>query len=1213
MTAPLKIRDLFVTDVTRDIPPVVYFHEQNPQKVATEVSEYIITGGWPAEHPNHRRVPEGIHEQYVRLLDAISGELDTPGGPSLPTAWISGFYGSGKSSFAKLLGLALDGMALPDGLSVAEALLRRDTSPKAAELRAAWERLRKKVDPIAAVFDVGGVARDGEHVHSTAVRQVQRRLGYCTTEPLVADFELRLERDGEWARFESAAQRVLGKPWSSVKDKALAEEEFSLVMHELHPERYADPMAWFAARAGTHARRESPEEAVAAIGDMIGFRQPNATLFLVVDEVSQYVLSNKDRVDRLRAFASELGARLKGRVWLLALGQQKLDEEADDSFLVWAKDRFPPKLRVHLAATNIRDVVHKRLLQKTPAGEAQLRALFDTHRADLKLFAYGCEDVSPDEFVEVYPMLPGHIDLLLQITSALRLRSSRAQGDDQAIRGLLQLLGELFRSQHLADLDVGALVTLDRIYEVQHTALDADVQASMARVLDKCSDDATGLLVRVAKVVALLELIQDAVPTEAKLVAQCLFDRLDRGNQESTVNDALEELRRRNLIGYAPKTGYKLQSSAAEEWERERRDVGAPREAIVALVQEGLKKAIAVPERPRLMGRPFPWAAVFSDERHANDVVLLDPRDDAAVRVDFRYLSSKESAESNWVRRSAESMFENRIVWLSGDRDAVEGLCRDLFRARRMVERYRPRRESLSAARKLLLTQEENNVDDLSDALRKAVEATWMSGQIYFRGQQTSPAQESASFAVAMEKVGNSAVKDIFTRFDPIQLDPSELAQVLDTDIPNGVSRKYTLEALGLLELDAGRYVPACSGTIPRRVLEHIEHDKGVSGANLLAAFGRPPYGYAASVVKACVAVLLRASKVSIEPDGAGEITSVRDFGFRELFEKDRSFKRATIFPAGEDEIGAQGRARICKFFQEQLGHSMNREDGPIADAVAALFPGIAGRLRNVLTVLSRLPDAPEPPRELDQLQDVLERCLGSVRQTRPTVKLLKRHLDALRDGVRTLDIYHAELTEEAIDAVRTAHQVRSIELAQLQAIGVDKTDIDAARTRLGTQFDSAKPWRDIASVAPDIDTIRAAYRGERERLLRWQEGQVEAVRARLKGRAGFSTLTAEQSQHVLRPIVEAQTYTTPDAIAPSLAALRDPFLLALQRAEDDANARLDAVLSEGDGRSVVPCALSERLRHREVASEAELDALLADVRDAVLPYVRDGKRVRIT
>ncbi|NOY28205.1 MAG: BREX system P-loop protein BrxC, partial [Oligoflexia bacterium] len=405
----LLIRDLFLSDVTRDIPPVVYFHEQSPEKLQDEVSEYIITGGWPDGHPNHRRVPNGIHEQYVRLLRNIALELDKKGGPELPTAWISGFYGSGKSSFAKLLGLSLDGVALPDGRSLADALLKRDTSPRGDELRDAWATLRQKIDPISVVFDIGGVARDNEQIHAAAVRQVQARLGYCSTEPLVADFELSLERDGQWSRFEQVAAQTLGKPWSDVKDKALAEEDFSLVMSVLYPERYTDPMSWFTSRAGTHVRSESPEEAVRAIGDMLTYRSPGSTLFLVVDEVSQYVLSHKDRVDRLRAFTSALGANLKGRAWLMALGQQKLDEQADDSFLVWAKDRFPPKLRVHLAATNIRDVVHKRLLQKKPAMESELRTMFKDHRAALKLYAYGCETVTPEEFVEVYPMLPGHI------------------------------------------------------------------------------------------------------------------------------------------------------------------------------------------------------------------------------------------------------------------------------------------------------------------------------------------------------------------------------------------------------------------------------------------------------------------------------------------------------------------------------------------------------------------------------------------------------------------------------------------------------------------------------------------------------------------------------------------------------------------------------------------------------------------------------------
>jgi hypothetical protein len=210
---------------------VVYFHEQAEPSSPSEVSEYIITGGWPEDHPNHRRVPNGIHEQYVHLLRTIASELDRPGGPDLPNAWISGFYGSGKSSFAKLLGLALDGVELPDGTSLAEALLRRDTARRAAELAARpGPRCVGKIEPIAVVFDIGSVGRDNEH-RSTPWWSTRSKSASATarTDPLVADFELKLERDGEWARFEQTASTRSTSPGSNVKDRAFAEEDFSLV------------------------------------------------------------------------------------------------------------------------------------------------------------------------------------------------------------------------------------------------------------------------------------------------------------------------------------------------------------------------------------------------------------------------------------------------------------------------------------------------------------------------------------------------------------------------------------------------------------------------------------------------------------------------------------------------------------------------------------------------------------------------------------------------------------------------------------------------------------------------------------------------------------------------------------------------------------------------------------------------------------------------
>lgn len=1206
------LQSLFRSVVTRDISPVVYFHEQSPEKVEKEVSEYIVTGGWPATDPRHQRVPNGIHEQYVHLLHGILRELDKTEGPELPTSWISGFYGSGKSSFAKLLGLSLDGLELPSGKSLAEVWLNRDSSPKAQELKAAWAALRQKIEPIAVVFDIGSVARDNEHLHATALREVQKRLGYCSSEPLVADFELKLERDGMWKAFEQKAEELLGKPWKQLKDRQFAEEDFSLVLSGLFPEHYNDPMAWITSRAGTHQRAESPQEAVKAMGDMIKHRQPNATLFLVVDEVSQYVLNNRDRTDRLRAFASALGASLRGKAWLLALGQQKLDEAAGDTFLSWAKDRFPPQLRVHLAPTNIRDVVHRRLLEKTPDGAAQLRELFARYRADLKLYAYGCEETTEEEFVDVYPLLPGQIELILQITTVLRTRSSRAQGDDQAIRGLLQLLGELFRSQNLAEQPIGTLVSLDMIYEVQNTALDADTQQSMARILAHCTGENSALMLRAAKAVALLELIQDTIPTDDTLVARCLANRIDAGNQLPEVSRALETLRRSNLLGYSDKQGYKIQSTAGEEWSRERDEIHTPRSEISRQIQEGLKVLMAEAKLPRLKGRDFRWAARFSDGRQVDDASLLDPREDASITIDCRFLTQEERVEAVWVRRSGDDpALQQRLIWIAGNNESLEEVARNLHHSEVMVGKYIPRRESLNAARQRLLLDEQGRVDELQRSLRSAIAEAWLDGSLFFQGRPLKPRDQGTTFTAALLAAGTLALPQLYQHFDPSRVQPAELKQLLQPEL-SGPSPKFMAngDGIGILELDGSRYVPACSGLIPQRVLSAIENDSGLSGAELLRQLGSPPYGYAPDLVMACVAGLLRGGKVRIQPETGGEITAVRDAGVQDLFELVRAFKRARLLKADGDDVGPQARARICKFFEDVLRKPLEREDGAIADAVADLFPKVAKTLREVQASLDRLPIDYKEPEALTKLGEALERCTANTRRTKPTVLAVKRQLDVLRDGVLLMQRYHSDLQDTTIAALRHAHEVVTYQAAQVEALGVSASNVEAAATRVREHLAGQEPWQALSTLDDDLTEISNAYRIERQRLIEAQELQVEACRQKVRGCSGYSTLTNDQAHKVLKPLTNCATATDQDAVAPTLVDLKDPFVIQLQRAEKQAIDALDGILSEQGGPVIRQVDL--KLQNRELRTREDVQALVAEIEQRLLQQIEDGAQIRL-
>ena len=805
-------------------------------------------------------------------------------------------------------------------------------------------------------------------------------------------------------------------------------------------------------------------------------------------------------------------------------------------------------------------------------------------------------------------MLPGHIDLLMQITSNLRTRSTRVQGDDHAIRGLLQLLGELFREQKLADGEVGSLVTLDAIFEVQHSALDADVQTTLARIFNdpRVRDDV--LAQRAAKAVALLEMIQEQTPTTPDLVAQCLYARIGEGNRVQVVTEALEKLRALSLLSYSEKQGYKLQSSAGQDWQAERETLGAVPEKVTEAVQAKVKELLADPARPRLKGRPFPWTAFFSDGRHAVDARVQDARDEAAVTMDFRFLRSREErAPATWLAKSDTDELRNRIVWVAGDTGAVEDAAREWLRSEKMVRSYRDKREHLPVEKQRLLLDEEARLEELEGALTQAVANGFMAGALYFRARPISPREHGAAFKTALEDVATKVLPEIYTEFCDHVVSDSELAQLLDPQ-PQGPPSKLLGGGLGILELDAGGYAFTCSGKEPSRILRHVETSNGATGQTLLRDFARPPFGWPADVVRACVVGLLRASKIRLRPEEGAEITSYRDPNARDLLLGVRELRKAEILPARDAAVSPRDRVEICKFFDRYLGVALERENEPIAEATFLHFPARRERLRQVEGLLARLPDRPALPPALSTLASALEACVRS-RHVEPTVIAVKRHLDGLRDGLEQLEVYRGELSEPSIAEIAAAARVRDFELSQLEGaggLGGFEDDARGVREQLGKE----RPWSGLAEVAPAVDRLREAYRAQRRALLMMHEADADAVRGRLKTRVGFEKLAPDDANAVLRPIGEARFDTAAEAVAPTLAEMAALFPSRLTRAEERAHGLLDEALARIDEAHVVP--VDPRLRGREIATREQLRAIFDELEERIGPQLDKGLRVRI-
>src|SRR3954462_11295919 len=90
------IGELLSRDLGRKIEEIIQVDQADEQSVHAEITEYVAT--------------DSIRDQYHQLLRAVA---EAPSGPHEGVGvWVSGFFGSGKSSFAKNLGYALQNRTL---------------------------------------------------------------------------------------------------------------------------------------------------------------------------------------------------------------------------------------------------------------------------------------------------------------------------------------------------------------------------------------------------------------------------------------------------------------------------------------------------------------------------------------------------------------------------------------------------------------------------------------------------------------------------------------------------------------------------------------------------------------------------------------------------------------------------------------------------------------------------------------------------------------------------------------------------------------------------------------------------------------------------------------------------------------------------------------------------------------------------------------------
>jgi hypothetical protein len=363
------IGDLLNRDLSRKIEEIIQVDQADEQSVHDEITEYVAT--------------DSIREQYHQLFRAIA---DAPSEPHEGIGvWISGFFGSGKSSFAKYLGYALQNKTFL-GKHFADLFKQQVEDNRISDL---LDLINTKTPTDVILFEVAkerDTRKVTERIAELMYTVLLRELDYAEDFD-IAELEIELEAEGKLNQFVQTCNELYGKEWSIIRKGAQKLSRASAVLNKLEKETYPSADSW------AHSQRNrdaaiTVSKVVERTFELWGRRRKGKSLVFVIDEVGQHVARSGDKIEDLRATVEEFGKvgknllkqrKIAAPCWIVVTSQEKLDEVVaaiDSKRIELAKlqDRF--RLHVDLAPSDIREVATKRVLRRSQKPSRCLNTCF---------------------------------------------------------------------------------------------------------------------------------------------------------------------------------------------------------------------------------------------------------------------------------------------------------------------------------------------------------------------------------------------------------------------------------------------------------------------------------------------------------------------------------------------------------------------------------------------------------------------------------------------------------------------------------------------------------------------------------------------------------------------------------------------------------------------------------------------------------------------
>lgn len=458
----MQIKDMFEKQIDRDIKGVIKVGQSDEENVYQELDEYVVT----KELLKHFR---DFFENYEK---GINGNTDKMG------VWISGFFGSGKSHFLKILSYLLKNSVIEgkraieyftDGKKIEDPMLIAKMTNSGTI----------SSDVMLFNIDSKGSAKVGsgkEAIVEVFMKVFNEMQGYCGSIPYLAEFERQLDNEDRFEEFKEKFEEIAGAPWEK-KRQAFAVIQDKIVKTLVSMDFMSEEAArnWCKNAKGSYDL--SIEKFVSLVKDYCEKKGPNHHVIFLVDEIGQYIADDTQLMLNLQTIVEDLGTACRGKAWVIVTSQEDIDSITKTKGNDFSKIQGRFDTRLSLSASNVDEVIRKRILKKNEIAESALKLLYEQKESIIKNLITFTADTADKklytdktDFADCYPFIPYQFNLLGQVLTAVRTHGASGKHLSDQSRSMLALFQE--SAVRLKDSQEGVLVPFSYFYDPLHKFID---------------------------------------------------------------------------------------------------------------------------------------------------------------------------------------------------------------------------------------------------------------------------------------------------------------------------------------------------------------------------------------------------------------------------------------------------------------------------------------------------------------------------------------------------------------------------------------------------------------------------------------------------------------------------------------------------------------------------------------------------------------------